>query len=457
MNLKSINPATGILLDEYELYSDSKVDSIIDNVSDGFLTWKELSFDERKSVLISIAKRMKSDIDVHAKMISVEMGKPIVESRAEILKCVWVVEYYADNAEKFLERETIKSDYSESYVQYDPLGIIFGVMPWNFPYWQVFRFVAPSLMAGNVCVLKHASNVSGCALLIEKLFNDLSPYPNVFKTLLISSSQVANVISNDKVKAVTLTGSEYAGSQVAMKAGEEIKKTVLELGGSDSYIVLEDADIELASKTAIIARFLNTGQSCIAAKRFFVHQDIYDDFVDRVKNKILQLKIGDPLLDDTQIGPLAKPEFAHEIDSLVQSSIKKGAKCLLGGKKDKSYYHPTLLVDVDDSMDVFNCETFGPVFCVLKIKNIDEAIRLANNSDYGLGGSIWTSDIDKAKKIASQIETGAVFINDMTKSDPRLPFGGVKKSGYGVELSKYGIREFVNMKTIAINNYYLCD
>ena len=453
MSLKSINPVTGILIDEYQIYSDNKVNSIIDNVSNDFLVWKDVSFNERQKILMSVAKKMKSDIDIHSKMISLEMGKPIVESRAEILKCVWVIEYYADNAENFLEKEIIKSDYSESYVQYDPLGVVFGVMPWNFPYWQVFRFIAPSLMAGNVCVLKHASNVSGCALLIEKLFNDCNPYLNIFKTLLISSSQVASVISNNKVKAVTLTGSEYAGSQVAMKAGEEIKKTVLELGGSDSYIVLEDADIDLASKTAVIARFLNTGQSCIAAKRFFVHENIYDDFVNKVKKIISELRIGDPLLEDTQIGPLAKPEFIDEIDSLVQSSIKKGAKCLLGGKKDKSYYHPTLLIDVDESMEVFSCETFGPVFCVLKIKNANEAIRLANNSEYGLGGSIWTSNIDKAKKIASQIETGAVFINDMTKSDPRLPFGGVKKSGYGVELSKYGIREFVNMKTVAINNY----
>ena len=453
MSLKSINPATGILIDEYQLYSDSQVGIIIDNVSSDFAIWKDLPFCERKNILINISKKMKSDIDFHSKMISNEMGKPIVESRAEILKCIWVVEYYAENAEFFLEKEFIESDFSESYIQYDPIGIVFGIMPWNFPYWQVFRFVAPSLMAGNVCILKHASNVSGCALLIEKLFNDCSPYPNIFKTLLISSSQVAIIISNSKIKAITLTGSEYAGSQVAMKAGEEIKKTVLELGGSDSYIVLEDADIDLAAKTAVISRFLNTGQSCIAAKRFLIHNDVYDDFVNKVKEIISNLKIGDPLSEDTQIGPLAKPEFADEIDFLVKSSIKKGAKCLLGGSRNKSFYDPTLLVDVNESMDVFNCETFGPVFCIMKIKNVDEAIALANNSEYGLGGSIWTSDINMAKKIASKIDTGAIFINEMTKSDPRLPFGGVKKSGYGIELSKYGIREFVNMKTIVINNY----
>ena len=451
MSLKSINPATGKIIDEYQEYSNSDVDSIIDNVSNEFFIWKNISFDERKNILLLIGDKMKSNIDTHSKMISIEMGKPIVESRAEILKCIWVIEYYAKNAEKFLDKEIINSDYTESYIQYDPLGIVFGIMPWNFPYWQVFRFIAPSLMAGNVCILKHASNVSGCALLIEELVNDCSPYKNIFKTLLISSSKVENVICNSKVKAVTLTGSEQAGSQVAMKAGEQIKKTVLELGGSDSYIVLDDANLELSAKTAVIARFLNTGQSCIAAKRFFVHNKVYDSFIEKVKNIIVDLKVGDPLLEETQIGPLAKPEFVNEVDELVKSSVKKGARCLVGGKKKNSYYYPTLLVDVDQSMDVFKYETFGPVFCIVRINNVEEAIELANNSDYGLGGSFWTSSIEKGKEVASKIETGAVFINDMTKSDPRLPFGGVKKSGYGVELSKYGIREFVNMKTVVVN------
>ena len=451
MSLKSINPATGKTINEYQEYSNSDVNSIINNVSNEFFIWKNISFDERKNILLLIGDKMKSNIDTHSKMISIEMGKPIVESRAEILKCIWVIEYYAKNAEKFLDKEIINSDYTESYIQYDPLGIVFGIMPWNFPYWQVFRFIAPSLMAGNVCILKHASNVSGCALLIEELVNDCSPYKNIFKTLLISSSKVENVICNSKVKAVTLTGSEQAGSQVAMKAGEQIKKTVLELGGSDSYIVLDDANLELSAKTAVIARFLNTGQSCIAAKRFFVHNKVYDSFIEKVKNIIIDLKVGDPLLEETQIGPLAKPEFVNEVDELVKSSIKKGARCLVGGKKKNSYYYPTLLVDVDQSMDVFKYETFGPVFCIVRINNVEEAIKLANNSDYGLGGSVWTSSIEKGKEVASKIETGAVFINDMTKSDPRLPFGGVKKSGYGVELSKYGIREFVNMKTVVVN------
>ncbi len=452
MKIISINPFDNSTIKEYDTYSNQTVDDIIAKSNKDFLIWKNLSFNDRKEILLKIGVKLKKDLEKHAKMISLEMGKPIKESRAEILKCVWVIEYYAENASEFLKPETIKSDYSNSYIQYDPIGIILGIMPWNFPYWQVFRFIAPSLMAGNTCVLKHASNVSGCALLIEELINSVSNYKSIFKTLLISSSQVEHAIKNPYVKAVTLTGSEYAGSEVAMRAGKEIKKTVLELGGSDCFIVLDDADINKAAKTAILARFLNSGQSCIAAKRFLVHKDIYDDFIDKVKIYIEKMKMGDPLSEETNIGPLAKEKFSEELDNLVQSSIKKGAKCLLGAKKKNAFYEPTLLIDVNLNMDVFTCETFGPVFCVSKISSTKEAIDIANNSEYGLGGSIWTRNIEKAKIMATQIETGAIFINDMTKSDPRLPFGGIKKSGYGIELSKYGIREFVNMKTIAINN-----
>jgi len=452
MKIKSINPANNSIIKEYNSYSDQTVNDMISQSNQDFLAWRTLSFEHRKDILLKIAQKLKTDINKHAKMISLEMGKPIKESKAEILKCVWVIEYYAENASEFLKPETIKSDYSDSYIQYDPIGIVLGVMPWNFPYWQVFRFIAPSLMAGNTCVLKHASNVSGCAILIEELINSVSDYKSIFKTLLISSSQVENVIKNPYIKAVTLTGSEYAGSEVAMRAGKEIKKTVLELGGSDCFIVLEDADVDMAAKTAILARFLNSGQSCIAGKRFLVHEDIYDDFIEKVKNRIEKLKMGDPLLEETDIGPLAKIKFSEELYVLVQSSIQKGAKCLLGGKMKEAFYQPTLLIDVDEEMDVFTCETFGPVFCISKISSAEQAIKIANNSEYGLGGSIWTKNIEKGKQLATQIETGAVFINDMTKSDPRLPFGGVKKSGYGIELSKYGIREFVNMKTVAINN-----
>ena len=450
MKIKSINPANNSVIKEYESYSDQAVNTMINQSHEDFLLWKLLSFDKRRDILLKMAQKLKDDVEKHAKMISLEMGKPIKESRAEVLKCVWVVEYYAENASDFLKPETIKSDYSDSYIQYDPIGIVLGVMPWNFPYWQVFRFIAPSLMAGNTCVLKHASNVSGCALLIEELVSDVSKYKSIFKTLLISSSQVENVIKNPHIKAVTLTGSEYAGSEVAMRAGKEIKKTVLELGGSDCFIVLDDADVDMAAKTAILARFLNSGQSCIAGKRFLVHEDVYEEFINKVKNHIEKLKMGDPLLEETDIGPLAKMKFSEELNTLVQRSIEKGAKCLLGAKMNNAFYEPTLLIDINEEMDVFTCETFGPVFCISKISTAEQAIKIANNSEYGLGGSVWTRDTEKGKQIATQIETGAVFINDMTKSDPRLPFGGVKKSGYGIELSKYGIREFVNMKTIVI-------
>ena len=449
--IKSINPYTGNLIKSYKSHSSNYIDNVINSSVEEFDRWKKTSFKERKAVLLDMALGLKKNLEKHATMISIEMGKPISESRLEISKCVSVLKFYSENGEKFLQDKNIKTEYSDSFIKYEPLGLILGVMPWNFPYWQVFRFIAPALMAGNVCLLKHASNVTGCSLLIESLVKDSSDFKNIFNSLIISSGMVENVIKNENVKAVSFTGSEKAGSDVAMKAGKEIKKTVLELGGSDPFIVLEDADINKAAKTGVAARFLNTGQSCIAAKRFFVHAGIYDKFISEVIKNISNLKVGDPLNDETDIGPLAKQKFADELESLVQSSISKGAKCLIGGKKNKFYFHPTLLVDINENMDVFKYETFGPIFCITKIQSIDEAIDLANNTIYGLGGSIWTSDIEKGKKIADKIHTGMVFINEMTKSDPRLPFGGIKKSGYGVELSELGIKEFVNIKSIVVN------
>ena len=448
--IKSINPSTGKLIQEYNIYSEEETALIIGQVSDEYNVWRMISFQERKNILLNIANSLNENLMEHASMISMEIGKPIVESKMEIEKCVWVIEYFAENAEEFLKNEIIKTGYNESYVQCDALGVIFGVMPWNFPYWQVIRFIAPVLMAGNTCIVKHASNVSGCSLSIEKLISDNSPYKNIYRSLLISSNKVGNVIKNKYIKGVSLTGSDKAGSAVAMQAGKEIKKTVLELGGSDPFIVLDDADVTEASKTAVSARFFNAGQSCIAAKRFLIHEAVYDDFIANVKKGIENLVIGDALDENTQIGPLAKQEFSEELSVLVQSAIKDGALCLVGGEVKNCYYIPTLLVDVTENMDVFKKETFGPVFCITKIKDVDDAIRLANKSDYGLGGSLWTSNIDLAKKLVRLINTGAVFINDMTKSDPRLPFGGINKSGYGVELSKHGIREFVNMKTIVV-------
>ena len=448
--IKSINPSTGKLIQKYNAHSQEELTSIITEVSDEYANWRKASFEDRKKVLLDIANSLNENLIKHATMISMEIGKPITESKMEIEKCVWVLQYFAENAQEFLKDEKIKTGYNESYVQYDPLGVILGVMPWNFPYWQVIRFIAPVLMAGNTCIVKHASNVSGCSLLIEKLISDNSPYKNIYRSLLISSNKVKNIIKNKYIKGVSLTGSDKAGSAVAMQAGKEIKKTVLELGGSDPFIVLDDADVTEASKTAISARFFNAGQSCIAAKRFLIHEAVYDDFIANVKKSIENLVIGDALDENTQIGPLAKQEFSEELSVLVQSAIKDGALCLVGGEVKNCYYMPTLLVDVTENMDVFKKETFGPVFCITKIKDVDDAIRLANKSDYGLGGSLWTSNIDLAKKLVRLINTGAVFINVMTKSDPRLPFGGINKSGYGVELSKHGIREFVNMKTIVV-------
>ena len=449
--IHSINPSTGKLIKEYHPHTNEDILSIIDKVSTEYTKWKTLSFKERSKVIVDIADALGNNIEEHAKMISLEIGKPITESRMEIEKCVWVLKYFAENAEEFLKKEIIKTGYKESYVQYDPLGVILGVMPWNFPYWQVIRFIAPVLMAGNTCVVKHASNVSGCSLLIEKLIVDHTPLKNIYRTLLIASSEVEAIIKHKDIKGVSLTGSDEAGSAVGMQAGKEIKKSVLELGGSDPFIVLDDADINKASKTAIIARFFNTGQSCIAAKRFLVHEAVYDRFIENVKKDIEKLIVGDALSEDTQIGPLAKKEFVDDLDRLVQSSVGDGAKCLEGGDTNGCYYMPTLLIDVTENMSVFKEETFGPVFCVTKVKDVEDAIRLANNSPYGLGGSLWTSDISLAKRIVKNIDTGAVFINDMTKSDPRLPFGGINKSGYGIELSKYGIREFVNTKTIVVS------
>ena len=449
--IQSINPSTEQLIKEYTPYSDMQVLSIIEEVANEYTLWRSTSFQERRKILHDIADDLNSNIEAHARMISLEIGKPIVESRMEVEKCVWVLQYFADNAQDFLKSKTIKTGYKESYVQYDPLGVILGVMPWNFPYWQVIRFIAPVLMAGNTCVVKHASNVSGCSLLIEKLIIDHTPFKNIYRTVLIASDQVEAMIQHDAIKGVSLTGSDEAGSAVGMQAGKEIKKSVLELGGSDPFIVLEDADIDKASKTAITARFFNTGQSCIAAKRFLVHEGVYDQFVENVHQGIKNLIVGDALNESTQIGPLAKQEFAEDLDSLVQSSIKDGAQCLVGGSAKGCYYMPTLLVDVKDNMSVFKQETFGPVLCVTKIKDAEDGVRLANQSRYGLGGSLWTSNMDLAKKLTKKIDTGAIFINDMTKSDPRLPFGGINKSGYGIELSKYGIREFVNIKTVVVN------
>ncbi len=451
--MKTINPATGELIKEYKEHNDTEVDQIIDAVQEAFRHWRETPFSFRSKMMHNAANILRENKEDYAKTMTLEMGKILAESRAEVDKCAWVCDFYADNAEKFLQDEVIGSDAGRSFVAFEPLGIVLAVMPWNFPFWQVFRFAAPGLMAGNTGILKHASNVPGCALAIEEVFRKAGFPENTFRTLLISAGKVERIIKNEHVKAATLTGSEPAGSRVAAIAGAELKKTVLELGGSDPYIVLEDADQPVCVSTAVTARMINTGQSCIAAKRFIVVEPLVKQFEHQQTQIMTSLKVGDPMLEDTQVGPLARADLADEIDAQVKGSIEKGAKLLCGGRKPEgpgAFYPPTVLANIKKGMPVFDEETFGPVSAIIPAKDTEEAIAIANDSPFGLGGSVWSRDIAKAEAVARRIETGAMFINGMTKSDPRLPFGGIKKSGYGRELSHYGIKEFVNIKTIWI-------
>lgn len=387
----------------------------------------------------------------YAETMVKEMGKPIAQALAEIEKCAWVCEYYSENAESHLQDEMIKTDAHKSYVSYEPLGVLLAVMPWNYPYWQVFRFAVPALMAGNICVLKHASNVFGCALNIESVFKKAGFPEHCFTTLLIGSAAVEEVIENKHIKAVTLTGSGPAGAAVASIAGKNIKKTVLELGGSNALLIMKDCDMEKAVDLCVQARFQNTGQSCIAGKRLLVHESISEDFLQKLVVKVRELKSGDPMDKTTFIGTLAREDLAEDLEKQVNDSIKSGATLALGGKRQKAYFEPTILTNVTDKMAVFNQETFGPVLSVSTFKTVDEAIGLSNNSKFGLGVSIFTKNIEEAENLAIRFEEGAVFINEVVKSDPRLPFGGIKESGYGRELSEHGIREFVNRKTVYIN------
>ena len=451
--MKAINPATAELIAEYQEHSSSEVKTIINKAQKTFQQWNLVSFTERKRLLKTAAQVLRDRRAEYGRLMTMEMGKIINESHAEVDKCAWVCDYYADNAEQFLQDEIIETDASKSFVTFNPLGIVLAVMPWNFPFWQVFRFAAPALMAGNVGVLKHASNVPGCALAIEDVFKEAGFPEHAFCTLMVGSDKVEEVIRNPLVKAVTLTGSEPAGQKVAAVAGDEIKKTVLELGGSDPFIVLEDADIPVCVRTSSIARMINAGQSCIAAKRFIVVESRVKEFEEQQAAIMGAMRIGDPLMEDTQVGPLARPDLVDELDQQVQQSISKGARLLTGGKRGEgpgAYYEPTVLTDVKPGMAVYAEETFGPVSAIIPVKDTEEAIAVANSSEFGLGGCVWTKDIINGEAIARRIESGAVFVNGMVKSDPRLPFGGIKKSGYGRELSHYGLKEFVNIKSIWI-------
>ena len=449
--MKAVNPATGQTVQEYATLSEAEVRARLDLASSAFRSWRTTSFSERAERLLAAAAELEERQAEHAALITSEMGKPIAEAEAEVAKCAWVCRYYAEEAEGLLAPRAVSTDASESFVRYDPLGPVLAVMPWNFPYWQVFRFAAPALMAGNVGLLKHASNVPGSALEIAAVFERAGVPEGVFQTLLVPSSSVAAIIADPAVAAVTLTGSELAGREVAARAGEALKKTVLELGGSDPFIVLADADLEAAAEGAVTGRALNSGQSCIAAKRFLVEDQVHDAFVEAFTDKLGALPVGDPMERATRVGPLARPDLVETLEHQVERTLAAGARAALGGGRRPGagcFFEPTILVGVEPGMAAFDEETFGPVAAVTRVRGAEHAVELANASDYGLGASLWTGDRERSLELAARIEAGSVFINGIVKSDPRLPFGGIKLSGYGRELAGEGIREFVNIKTV---------
>lgn len=447
------NPATGESLATYKLHSDEEVRTAIAYADQAFKDWRKSTFNMRSKLMRSAAEVLKRNKERYARTITLEMGKTLSSAIAEVEKCAWVCDYYAEHAASFLSDEMVDTDAFRSLVAYQPLGVILAVMPWNYPFWQVFRFAAPALMAGNAGILKHASNVPGCALYIQEVFEEAGFPTNLFKSLLIKSDQVEGILSNPKVKAATLTGSGPAGSAVASLAGQHIKKTVLELGGSDPYLILEDADLDLAAAQCAAGRLLNAGQSCIGAKRFIAVDAIYEEFLASFTKKMSDATMGDPMTDVT-IGPMAREDLRAEIHGQVEKSIEKGAELILGGSMPDGkgvYYPPTILVNVTPGMPAYGEEIFGPVASVIRAQDESDAIRIANDTDFGLGACVFTRDLERGERIArEELDAGCCFVNAFVKSDPRLPFGGVKTSGYGRELSHFGIQEFVNIKTIYI-------
>ena len=454
MPIVAINPATDETIKEYEEMTGAEVAAIIESAGETFQSYRRTSFQERAECMRKAAQILRDRTDEFARLMAQEMGKPVKEGRSEANKCAWVCDYYADNAEAFLQRELVETDARKSFVTFQPLGVVLAVMPWNFPFWQVFRFAAPNLMAGNVGVLKHASNVPGCALAIEQIFRDAGFPENAFRTLLVGSSQVEAIIEHPLVRAVTLTGSTPAGSAVAAKAGAMIKKTVLELGGSDPYLILDDVDLELAAETCVASRLINSGQSCIAAKRFIVTAKNREAFEQKYVEKMRAAKMGDPMNEETTVGPQARTDLRDDLHQQVHESIKQGATLLLGGKIPDgpgAFYPPTVLTNVRPGMPAYEEELFGPVAAIIPVADEAEAIRVANDSSFGLGAAVFTQDLEKGERIAAEeLEAGACFVNSLVKSDPRLPFGGIKESGYGRELAVYGIKEFVNIKTVYV-------
>jgi succinate-semialdehyde dehydrogenase/glutarate-semialdehyde dehydrogenase len=450
MRIQSTNPFTNTLLEEFETFSSEKVATLVEQAERTFSSWRRTDFAHRCRLMKKAASIMRDKKATYARTITLEMGKPIRESVSEVEKCAWTCEFYAENAEKFLRDIVIETDADKSYVIHQPLGAILAIMPWNFPFWQVVRFAAPALMAGNVGLLKHASNVTRCALHIEDIFQEAGFPEGVFQSLILESGKITSLIENPVIKAVTLTGSEKAGAEVAAAAGKNIKKSVLELGGSNAFVVLDDADIEQAATVGVQARMINTGQSCIAAKRFIIMEKVADKFLEAFRKKLGALRAGDPLESTTEIGTLARIDLAEQLESQVNKSIAMGAKLLMGGNRDQAKYTPAILTGVKPGMPAFDEELFGPVAPFTVVKTEDEALAMANHTKFGLGTTICTTNRLKAEKFIENIEDGSVFINALVKSDPHLPFGGTKRSGYGRELSEYGIKEFVNIKTVYI-------
>lgn len=454
MTIKSTNPYNGKIVKTYKEFDTKKIEIKIKKTHTAFTKWRLTNFKERAKLMLNLAALLKSEKSVLAKLITQEMGKTISAAEAEIEKCALVCEYYAKNTANFLKEEVVKTEATKSYITFKPIGVVLAVMPWNFPFWQVFRFLAPNLMAGNCGVLKHASNVFGCAMQIEKLVIDAGFPKNVFTTLLVSGKNMNQIIENPLIKAVTLTGSTEAGKKVAEKAGSVLKKCVLELGGSDPYLVLADADLEKAAEACVKARLINNGQSCIAAKRFIVVKSIEKDFIKIFKSKMEAKKYGNPTLKGVDLGPMASKQLRDDLHKQVQKSVKLGAKCILGGEipKEKGFFYPpTILTHVKKGMPAYDEELFGPVAAIISVKNTKEAVEVANDTVFGLGAAVFTNDLKKGNEIAkNEIEAGCVFVNEGVKSDPRLPFGGINQSGYGRELGLYGLLEFMNIKTISV-------
>ncbi len=450
--ITTTNPYTGQKIQDYTPLSRQQLTEKLNLNHEAYRDWKKLSYQERGKLFLQMADLLRSRQESLARLITSEMGKVITESKAEIEKCAWVCEYYANNTAEILQKELITSDASSSFVTFQPMGTVFAIMPWNFPFWQVFRAAAPTMMAGNTMVLKHAPNVFGCGETIEKLFIEAGFPENTFNHLPIEVPESETVIAHPAICGVTITGSSRAGKSVAALSGKYLKKCVLELGGSDPFIVLNDADLNQACRTGVCSRTLNSGQVCISAKRFIVEKESYHDFVESQKLILESLVLGDPMLPETDMGPMAREDLVTQLEQQVNTSVKMGAKLITGGYRLKNtlFYKPTLLTGVTADMPVYKEETFGPVSVILMADGPEEAIKIANDTPMGLGASIWTQRLDLAEKMAREVEAGAVFINGMTKSDPRLPFGGTKESGFGRELGSYGLKEFLNIKTIWI-------